>query len=599
MKIQKQTVRHSFPIALFSAAVCLLLCATSCKKEKISEDGVLRGVMVDFANARQKAYIDPLHYSCFTTGESVRVNNQTKAITPLPNAEYRRCEIGDVAAADNYYAFYPVELLVNSNMDLSSGFNIQDNPVRVTVPTVQQWEVDNDGNQIIKNPMMSDETEEIGGITHLLFKNVCALWKISVSTTKSFDAIKISVPGCVMSGTGDIVTSGSGGHFPKLVVDSDTSHSVTMKFNSVHDGTAWGDGFYFVVPELTVPADSSITVEFFKGSNPVKKFKLKNPTGSPMLFEANKIHTLANFTFNVGLFSVSPTQKVVFAPGNLQWSYSALGSTHSTSTTADNSYNRGTWRFAEHQYDFIGADNLYAQGVNGVYKGSYSSSDTATPYTGWIDLFTWGGSGYKHSRPFYNYQSYLIDFEDESKLGDFDWGAYNTIYNPQTKVNDPFGTTWRTLSADEWEYLFKSRGFADKWCRYSIVYFSVSPNKMVYGVLIYPDSTTFEMVQSFIPSLSDGDTIAVNHSSGLEITKNQYEQLEAFGCAFIPNAGRATIGVWNKTYDPKNGCYWSYSADSPGNPYFIKLTDGGFNPTPQNIYSHFVLHSVRLAHDVK
>ena len=593
MKIKKQSSIRLLPVTLLVVAVGLLM--GSCKKEpNDGGKGGLRAVMVDFANAKQKAYIDPLHYSCFTTGESVRVNNQTKAITPLADANYRRCEIGAVTEADNYYAFYPVELLESSNMDLSSGFNIQDNPVRVTVPKEQQWELDNDGNQKIKNPMMSDETEEIGGITHLLFKNVCALWKVSVSTTKSFDAIKISVPGCVMSGTGDIVTSGSGGHFPKLVVDSDTSHSVTMKFNSVHQGTAWGDGFYFVVPELTVPADSYITVEFFKGSNPVKKFKLKNPTGSPMLFEANKIHTLANFTFDVGLFSVRDGKTVVFAPGNLQWSYSALGTTHST---ASSGYNRGTWRFAEHQYDYIGQGNVNAIGT---LDGQNHFNDTYLGYSGWIDLFPWGGSGLGTTRPYYYSGNFYCE---NNSLGDYDWGKYNTIYNPQTKVNDPFGTTWYTLSSSEWNYVFLVRG-NDTWWRYSSVKVMSGSDVLFQGMILYPDTT-------LLKPLGINSTLKANDPNNeYTITKAEYDILESLGCAFLPRAGRMTHGYGsenngNEIHDVGNlGFYWAGDADS-GKGHWVYLNNG-VGLTYYSI-SHFAgvgastdnKFSVRLAHVVK
>ena len=58
-----------------------------------------------------------------------------------------------------------------------------------------------------------------------------------------------------------------------------------------------------------------------------------------------------------GLFSVSATQRVYFSQGNLQYQAST-----------------DTWRFAEHQYDYVGSDNR-----------SISST-----YSGWIDLFGWG-----------------------------------------------------------------------------------------------------------------------------------------------------------------------------------------------------------------
>ena len=64
---------------------------------------------------------------------------------------------------------------------------------------------------------------------------------------------------------------------------------------------------------------------------------------------------------NIPYFSVSPKQKVLFSPGNLQYKASTK-----------------EWRFAPRQYDYIGENNI-------------KISDT---YSGWIDLFGWG-TGHK------------------------------------------------------------------------------------------------------------------------------------------------------------------------------------------------------------
>lgn len=69
---------------------------------------------------------------------------------------------------------------------------------------------------------------------------------------------------------------------------------------------------------------------------------------------------LTSCTSNVktnGKFSVSPTQQVYFSKGNLQYQASTK-----------------TWRFAKHQWDFIGSSN----------------KNISPDYEGWIDLFGWG-----------------------------------------------------------------------------------------------------------------------------------------------------------------------------------------------------------------
>lgn len=55
--------------------------------------------------------------------------------------------------------------------------------------------------------------------------------------------------------------------------------------------------------------------------------------------------------------------KVYFSQGNLQYQAST-----------------NTWRFAEHQWDYVGEGN----------------NNISPNYNGWIDLFGWGTSGYNH-----------------------------------------------------------------------------------------------------------------------------------------------------------------------------------------------------------
>lgn len=111
-----------------------------------------------------------------------------------------------------------------------------------------------------------------------------------------------------------------------------------------------------------------------------------------------------------GEFSVSPTKKVRFSKGNLQYQPSS-----------------NTWRFAENQYDFIGLDN----------------ANIASDYSGWLDYFAWGTGN--------NPLLYSTDISDYTTF--YDWGD-NVILNTQGQ--------WRTLSKDEWEYMLTNRPNADE-----------------------------------------------------------------------------------------------------------------------------------------
>ena len=113
-----------------------------------------------------------------------------------------------------------------------------------------------------------------------------------------------------------------------------------------------------------------------------------------------------------GVFSVSSSKKVNFSQGNLQYQASTR-----------------TWRFAEHQWDITGSEN----------------SKISENYSGWIDLFGWGTSGYNGKNPWMtstestNYGNGYNDIAGTN----YDWGVYNTISNGG-------GKRWRTLTGDEW-----------------------------------------------------------------------------------------------------------------------------------------------------
>lgn len=113
-----------------------------------------------------------------------------------------------------------------------------------------------------------------------------------------------------------------------------------------------------------------------------------------------------NLVSTAKAFSVSDTKKVIFSSGNLQYQPST-----------------GKWRFAEHQYDFIGEDN----------------KNISATYTGWIDLLGWG-TGDEPAKVSTSGDDYPV-FSD--------WG---------TKVDDG---KWFTLSTDEWQYFIDHH--ANKW----------------------------------------------------------------------------------------------------------------------------------------
>ncbi len=577
---------------LFAAG--LLAVMSACKKENTTSE--LRAVMNDFANSNQKAYIDNEKYSCFIIGEKMRVNSSTGTVTALQRNN-RQCTIDGVTDAQDYNAFYPYHLLKDSaTVDLSSGLEGK----AVYLPQEQVYKSDASGRQIIDNPMIAELSGFGSSNNTLHFRNLCALLKITVCTSDAFDAIHVTFGSnnsnhYKLWGSGEI----SGDSVLMNGNNGNDRRTVILRFPALHYGSPVGEDFYIMIPSVKLNDGESVKVDIKNGTSSVKNYTHTLPANTSVTLRYNRIHTLSTFTFNASMFSVSATQKVVFSPGNLQWSYTGGGTNPTTHSINGSGYNKGTWRFAPHQYDNIGAGNTNAYGnASGEYTGKASGGYDANSYTGWIDHFPWGGSGYGDTRPFWYANSGFHC--NDAVLGNYDWGAFNTIYNPKTQNVDPYGT-WRTLSPSEWYYLLYDRGTANSWCRYTIVNISTQSNETVHGMIIYPDNTKFSDIQSIITDLLQDD---INGHSGKLISNSQFAQLEELGCAFLPSAG--VISKWNiLELDQNNGYYWANSArgvpDACWPDYLYFTNDGGLPQIKVTGYTNAKssFYSVRLVRDVR
>jgi len=194
-----------------------------------------------------------------------------------------------------------------------------------------------------------------------------------------------------------------------------------------------------------------------------------------------------------GAFSVSATQQVHFSQGNLQYQAST-----------------NTWRFAEHQYDYVGSAN----------------SNISSTYSGWIDLFGWGtGNNPTLASTTYTDYSTFVD-----------WGS-NAISNGGNAVNQ-----WRTLTQSEWDYLLNKRTNASSKRGTGNI-------NGVGGLIILPDSWT---LPSGCPQFNPGFASGWSRNS---YTLAQWAQMESAGAVFLPAAGRRSgTDVY---YMGSNGFYWS------------------------------------------
>jgi len=261
-----------------------------------------------------------------------------------------------------------------------------------------------------------------------------------------------------------------------------------------------------------------------------------------------------------GLFSVSPTQKVYFSQGNLQYQAST-----------------NTWRFAEHQWDYVGTQtpNYYGY-VAGTVDGSDNINISPT-YSGWIDLFGWGTSGWDCGNSYYhpwddfeqdpgNAEEYGLDslygppgkYNLTGSYANSDWGVYNAIINGGNSSG-----IWRSLSIEEWDYLLYTRS------TFSDARFASACVSEVNGMILLPDSWNLEYFN--LNSINQ----SMNYSGNI-ISSIEWDILERFGAVFLPAAGirgkwyeDGIVHVYNGNI---TGDYWSISCSSEYN-YMARILD--------------------------
>lgn len=216
----------------------------------------------------------------------------------------------------------------------------------------------------------------------------------------------------------------------------------------------------------------------------------------PLNFNRNHIKTLSRSGSQLifeskyacdGIFSVSDEHTVFFAKGNLQW---------------NNVNGTETWSFAANQYD-------------------YYTSETLSHH----DHFTWPET---HT----NYGTNTYGQHTGCSHTFIDWG--------ENVISGDLANTWRTLSAEEWEYLLFSRRTQGKMendiPEFGKAYFTIGGVTMPL-LVIYPDAMPAnEIIQSqqYNPPSAGGQ---YDWEWGTNLTEADYNRLNNLGCAILPLSG--------------------------------------------------------------
>ena len=495
------------------AGVVLL---AGCKREYGT---VTLGANID--NGRDsKVYIDDLT-PCWHNNDLIRVNNQTCITSAALGSS---AQITDVVGSSHYRAIYPADIV--GDVDISSSSTIA-----VTLPHEQIYEVDSRGDQKVKVPMGAYSSSE-----SLTFHNLCPLIKVVISNRMDNDfvlgRITVAAATSYLSGLCSASVTGSPNDHIGTMVPSSASHDVSLVFSAGSRPTIGrGDRdtyvYYIVAPEFGGDEGDDVTITLYAATGQYATFEKHASLRHNRMAEVSLTLEQWNGQDPIdpplsdgvlpGAFSVSATQQVFFSQGNLQYQAST-----------------GTWRFAEHQYDCVGSAN----------------SNISSTYSGWIDLFGWGTSGWNSGaycyQPWSTSQSYSDYYPGRSynngltgTYAEADWAYHNAICNGGNAVHQ-----WRTLTAAEWDYLFNTRANA------SSKYGTGNVNG-VGGLIILPDSWMLPSGCSFTSGLASNGNDWTHNS----YTLSQWSQMEAAGAVFFPAAGYrwGTIVYYVGDY----GSYWS------------------------------------------
>ncbi|MCQ2261143.1 MAG: hypothetical protein MJZ77_07135 [Bacteroidales bacterium] len=553
--------------SIFFVACAVLLTLVSCQKDTVT----LRARISTFSSP-DKTYMggpnnrtplwengDPVWINGLG-GYNVVVNGNSASIPNVPNR-------GD------YYAVYPTDIMANAVLD-DGNARIEN----VSLPAVQNYLEDNSGNQIVKAPMGAWSDNE-----NLEFTNLGALLAIKVTNatmgdndpaTNNLTIDKIEVISASADtrlwGEGNIENANTdsrilvldyaaavpaGADPYTLTLDGISSYNISVDYQTPTVEKV----FYVYIPATTGTTSNRFKINVYAHSDNAElvysREQATDRTGNiglnhcacvPMALkggangcEVSRVSSWYPEGSIHSLFSVALGVQVYFSKGNLQYS----------------TINSGTWRFAEHQTDIIDGGN----------------TEASASYTGYIDLFGWGTSGYHDvndsyseqrypysntftltgrigsSSPRYqnNYYQYGPSYDnttgrDLSSHTNYDWGVYNTISNGSD-------AEWYTLTSAEWEYLTTQRfgGDMDKCFRYCGV---IVDDEVCYGIMLFPDNFT---TQNELPLATDSEFSPRRDGYDHNDTRLYYTIPE--GVVFLPSAGSrytpsaGEVGEYNKS----------------------------------------------------
>lgn len=408
----------------------------------------------------------------------------------------------------------------SSGSDLSGGTvrsvypaSLATSPTQITLPATQTT---TDGS------LSALPGYAVSNTNSLRYYNICGLVRFRLAATSDVSLCAIAV-------TTNIPTNGVAslsGSATSTAITTPSGSTTTTLACTTPQNIATPHDFYMYLPPATYTT-FSVVLRTADGATCTRT------ASSPITITRAQITNinLTSLDFAAplpagalpGKFSIGAHDTVRFAQGNLQYQASSR-----------------TWRFHNNQYDMIRRDN----------------ENVSSTYSGWIDLFGWGTSGWNSHANAYqpwststtNADYYPGGSKNNALTGSYaraDWGVYNAIDNGGNAAG-----LWRVLTRDEWAYLSATRsastvgGVANARFTHGMV-------GDVIGAILFPDVYVHP---ASLPSPVYVNVEVASHLGNV-YTAAEWALMEQAGAVFLPYAGRRE-GTVATTYN-SFGCYWT------------------------------------------
>ena len=548
-------------LKLMGLCALAVLVLAGCKKNEQNGNMTFKATISQLNN-NAKTEIGSGNWLVWNTGDQIKVYTADKTEANAANftlatgiGQTQATFSGDLAESNAYYAFYPttgVEVTGEGKFTLPVSGTQTFVDANFTTNTFPMCATTTDGDFEFHSPY---------GILGIPMKGTATIGSIVLT-----DSLGMSLEG----------------YYEMKDVDT------TFVGNSAAITLSFGEG-------LTLSADTAKTAYFVVPAGALSngfKADVKGTDGNRIvLLETSTPNTITAETIHLmpevpgvnapapaptnpegsinGLFSVSANnnKQVYFSKGNLQY----IGS-------ASTPY----WKFADNQWDYFGTTT-----------GQNSTNQNANR-----DLFGWGTSGWNNGNTYYMpYNTAVINFGGDHGYGygptngtsylydltgdyaEADWAWHNAISNGGDAVHQ-----WRTLSKDEWNYVFNERTTTS-----GIRYAKAIVNN-VKGIILLPDDWNTATY-----ALNNTNTASADYASNNITATDWTDVLEDNGAVFLPAAGRRdqTDISYVNTY----GYYWSSShmPTKTGYAHCLRLSDTEFSVN--YFYSREVGMSVRPVKD--